>query len=39
MGEPVMCPECGWTGTEQDLDATGDVHQCPICDTDVEIVD
>jgi hypothetical protein len=33
MGDPVLCPDCGWTGEETDLDA-GD---CPVCATDVEV--
>ncbi len=39
MTEPVMCPECGWTGTERDLDVEAGVKQCPVCDTNVEFVD
>jgi len=39
MPEPVMCPECGWTGTRSDLDRSEDVQQCPVCDTNVEFVD
>lgn len=36
MAEPIMCPECGWTGTEDALDAD---QQCPVCDTNVGFVD
>jgi len=39
MVEPVMCPECGWTGTERDLDVEAGVKKCPVCDTNVEFVD
>lgn len=36
MAAPIMCPECGWTGSESDL-AEG--QQCPVCDANVEFVD
>lgn len=36
MADPIMCPECGWTGTEPDLDAE---QSCPVCATNVEFVD
>jgi hypothetical protein len=39
MADPVMCPECGWTGTERDLDDPAGVQQCPVCDTNVEFVE
>ncbi len=39
MAEPVMCPECGWTGTQADLNQSESVQQCPVCDTNVEYIE
>jgi len=39
MTDPVLCSECGWTGTQSDLDATDGVESCPLCDTDIEIIE
>ncbi|QSG09833.1 hypothetical protein HSR122_2457 [Halapricum desulfuricans] len=39
MTEPVMCPECGWTGTEAELEHADGVEQCPVCDTNIEFVE
>ncbi len=39
MAETVLCPDCGWTGTNSELDENDGVHACPICDTDIEFVD
>jgi predicted RNA-binding Zn-ribbon protein involved in translation (DUF1610 family) len=33
MGEAYMCPECGWTGMESNLDAG---HECPACGAHVD---
>ena len=38
MSEPTLCPNCGWTGTIEEADRDG-VKRCPICETDIEIVD
>lgn len=27
-----MCPECGWTGQESDLDESGNERLCPTCE-------
>jgi predicted RNA-binding Zn-ribbon protein involved in translation (DUF1610 family) len=35
---PVLCPDCGWTGTRSELDEGDEVHNCPVCDTDIEFV-
>jgi len=35
MPEPLLCPDCGWTGTESDTD-DGD---CPVCSKTVEFVE
>lgn len=37
--DPVLCPDCGWSGSRDDLDASAGVESCPVCDTDVEFVD
>jgi uncharacterized protein (DUF983 family) len=37
MSEPVLCPDCGWTGTTDDFD--DGVDQCPVCETNIEFVD
>lgn len=37
--DPVLCPECGWTGTTDDLETIQGVESCPVCDTDIEFVD
>jgi hypothetical protein len=37
--DPVLCPECGWSGDRTDLVETPDVESCPVCDTDIEFVD
>jgi hypothetical protein len=39
--DPVLCPDCGWSGRPATLDdADGsDARACPVCSTDVEFVD
>lgn len=37
--ETTLCPECGWTGRQSDLDESEGEYACPICDTDIEIVE
>lgn len=29
--EPYLCPDCGWTGREDDLDVGNDGRLCPAC--------
>lgn len=36
---PVLCPECGWSGTDAALEQRDDVRACPVCDTDIEIIE
>jgi len=36
MTEPVLCPDCGWTGTKADLEEGGN---CPVCTQNIEFVD
>lgn len=36
MSAPILCPECGWTGEESDLN--GD-RQCPVCAEVIEFVE
>ena len=31
MTEPVQCPECGWTGQEDDLALSDGDNECPVC--------
>ena len=38
MAEPVLCPDCGWTGTTDNFEASED-KRCPLCSTDIEFVD
>lgn len=28
---PVLCPECGWTGTQGALDVEDEQYLCPLC--------
>lgn len=28
----TLCPICGWTGQESELENGGDERQCPVCD-------
>jgi uncharacterized Zn finger protein (UPF0148 family) len=37
--EAVLCPECGWTGTENDLVREDGERQCPICAGAIEFVE
>lgn len=37
--DPILCPECGWTGTQADLDSTEEATTCPACDTNIEFVE
>ncbi|WP_372909770.1 hypothetical protein [Salinigranum sp.] len=37
--DPVLCPDCGWTGHPTKLDDGGDARSCPLCSTDIEFVD
>jgi hypothetical protein len=47
MGDDhVLCPDCGWTGPTTKLgDRNGDGNEngtggdCPVCATDIEIID
>lgn len=36
--ETVLCPDCGWTGNESELDEDGDGYSCPICNVDIGFV-
>jgi predicted RNA-binding Zn-ribbon protein involved in translation (DUF1610 family) len=29
--DPVLCPECGWTGQPSDLEAGEGRGACPVC--------
>ncbi|WP_274380457.1 hypothetical protein [Halorussus amylolyticus] len=37
--ETSLCPTCGWTGRQSELDGEEGEYACPICDTDIEIVE
>jgi predicted RNA-binding Zn-ribbon protein involved in translation (DUF1610 family) len=39
MSDPVLCPECGWTGVEADLERTAAGYECPVCAEVVELID
>jgi hypothetical protein len=39
MTEPVQCPECGWTGQEDDLARSDGDHECPVCAGVIEFVE
>ena len=39
MSESVLCPECGWTGTRDELVREGDDHECPVCADVIEFVE
>ena len=28
----TLCPECGWTGADSDLEVSGDELRCPTCE-------
>lgn len=34
----ILCPECGWTGSESDADIEGDERQCPACQHTLKVV-
>jgi hypothetical protein len=36
---PVLCPDCGWTGQPTTLDDDGNSRSCPLCSTDIEFVE
>lgn len=36
---PVMCPECGWTGDKSDLIEDGLDYACPVCSHVLATVD
>lgn len=35
--ETYLCPDCGWTGTESELERSGDGHACPICRASIRV--
>lgn len=37
--DTVLCPDCGWTGPESALDASGTEVACPVCAEVIEFVD
>lgn len=37
--DPVLCPECGWSGIQSDLVAVDDTLECPVCAENIELVD
>jgi len=37
--EPVLCPECGWTGTVDDLALDDGTRQCPVCAEAIEFIE
>ncbi|MDG5778703.1 hypothetical protein VB773_08095 [Haloarculaceae archaeon H-GB2-1] len=37
--DPILCSNCGWTGTRSELDGEDPDYTCPLCETDVEFVD
>lgn len=39
MAEPVLCPDCGWTGTTEDFEDDPNQPRCPLCATDIEFVE
>jgi len=39
VSDPVLCPECGWTGDRAELVANGEEYACPVYAQVVEIVD
>jgi len=39
MTEPVQCPECGWTGQDDDLVLSDGDRECPVCAGVIEFVE
>ncbi|MDY6819904.1 MAG: hypothetical protein SVG88_14685 [Halobacteriales archaeon] len=37
--DPVLCPECGWSGRRSALTETDDGVECPICAENIELVE
>ena len=37
--DPILCPECGWTGTAEQQVRKDDQRQCPVCAETVEYVE
>jgi len=37
--DPILCPECGWTGTADQRVRKDDQLQCPVCAETVEHVE
>lgn len=35
----VLCPECGWTGSEDELVREDGDHECPVCAEAIEFVE
>jgi predicted RNA-binding Zn-ribbon protein involved in translation (DUF1610 family) len=36
--ESVLCPECGWTGTADELVSEDGSYECPVCAETVEFL-
>lgn len=34
--DPILCPDCGWTGVSADLELVDDDYHCPICTRNIE---
>ena len=39
--EPILCPDCGWSGTVSELesDEGNGTYQCPACDAEIKVVE
>ncbi|MFB6299094.1 MAG: hypothetical protein ABEH65_02415 [Halobacteriales archaeon] len=37
--DPVLCPECGWSGVRSDLTEIDDEVECPVCAENIELVE
>ncbi|WP_436934394.1 hypothetical protein [Halovenus marina] len=37
--DAVLCPDCGWTGADDDLVRTDGEYECPVCAEVIEFVE
>jgi DNA-directed RNA polymerase subunit RPC12/RpoP len=35
--DTYLCPDCGWTGSESELDRSEGGHSCPVCRASIRV--